>query len=52
MNAEISFLESFVPTQDAFINTLILITLFIGFILIVTLNKKYKYLFDYLEKFF
>lgn len=52
MSSEISFLEEFIPSQDAFINVLILVTLFIGFIIIVTLSKKYRYLFDYLERFF
>ena len=52
MYSDISFLEGFIPSQDAFINVLILIILFIGFIIIVTLSKKYRYLFDYLERFF
>jgi|GEM_PF-6941642 len=52
MYAEISFLEKLIPTQTVFINALILTVLLVGFILIVTLNPKYRYLFDYLERFF
>ena len=52
MSSEISFLEEFIPTQVAFVNTLIFMTLICGFIVIVSTNKKYKYLFNYLERFF
>jgi len=52
MGTKISFLESFIPTQVAFVNTLIFVTLICGFIVIVSTNKRYRYLFDYLERFF
>lgn len=52
MKVELSFLESFVPSHDEFINALLCIVLYIGFIKIVALSKKYRYLFDYLERFF
>ncbi len=52
MGAEISFLEGFIPSQLAFINTLIFVSLICGFIVIVTTNKKHRYLFDYIERFF
>ena len=51
MGAEI-FLESITPTRVAFINALILVTLISGFMIIVSRNKKYRYLFDYIERFF
>lgn len=52
MGAEVSLLEGFIPTQVAFTNALILAALVGGFIAIVSTNKKYRYLFDYLERFF
>ncbi len=52
MGSEILLLESFIPSQEAFINAMIFMILLIGFIKIVTLNKKYRYMFDYLEQFF
>ncbi len=52
MGAEMSFLEGFIPTQIAFVNTMIFVSLICGFIIIVSTNKKYRYLFDYLERFF
>ncbi len=51
MSSEI-FLESITPTRIAFINAMILVTLVGGFIAIVSTNKKYRYLFDYIERFF
>ena len=50
MGTEISFLEGFIPSQLAFMNTIIFMSLICGFIVIVTTNKKYRYLFDYIEK--
>lgn len=52
MGAEISFLEGFIPSQLAFMNTMLFMSLICGFIIIVTLNKKYRYLFYYIERFF
>jgi len=52
MGAEILFLEEFIPTQLAFVNTMIFVTLICGFIIIVSTSKRYRYLFNYLERFF
>jgi len=52
MFSEISFLESIFPNQDSFMEFITFIILILGFFRIVVLSKKYRYLFDYLERFF
>ncbi|RLA78421.1 MAG: hypothetical protein DRG78_15185 [Epsilonproteobacteria bacterium] len=52
VNLEILPLASLIPTQDMAINALLLAILIVGFFTIVVFSKKYKYLFDYIERFF